>query len=946
MATPASAARSGRGPWSVVRRAAGRTGPRCTRAALALAALTWLSTPVAGASPADELDIDRALEETRTLLQTRGRYEEVVSRLTRLAERTDLTPLQRARLHTTLAVAQVETGQYAAGLRSADVADALARRVGADDVLTVVETARGTAWRHQGQPLRALDHYHRGLSLAEQSGDAAQQAAVYAQLAAAHQDLGDWNRVLYYLDRGFATRSAPTPRDRFNHLMQRGIAHYEFNDRDGAFRDFSEGLVIAEEIENPREISFALGELGLVAWEFDRDWASALDYFDRAIAAAREAGVPSLEANWLLNAGSALRDAGDLQGALRRYQSGLAIERRLGQRRIAGLFLKNMGQVLHDLGRRDEAERLLLEALVEADASNRMPSRWQTRMELGRLYADGRPELADRYYSESLDVLEQLHANVLLENFRAGAIERSLERYDPYDLYVEFLIARGDTAGAFRVAERARARIFLETLASAREELARVVPQTYREAENDLLRRISERQAALRAGTLDERARSAAVADVESAEEELRRLRVRLAAEHPAVADVRFPGLVSLDALRAELASDETLLLYFVGRRQSWSWIVSRDAVALAGLPGRQVLERAAVDHLRHLKSPGAGGPGESDLSRALAPDVVKHAARGSRLIVVAHGMLHYVPFETLRDDEGRYFVERYVVSYAPSASTFSHLRRTTRLPPDEHRIVAVGNPRTAERGAATERQFRPEWAGLLEPLPHSGDELRHVAALFPRRARLLEQNDATEAALADLVAEGVGILHFATHGLIDEQRPERSGLAMTASPPDDGILQAREVYRLHLPGALVTLSACDSALGRHVTGEGLIGLTRPFFYAGASTVVASLWSVNDAAAAHFMRRFYEGIRRGEAVDFALQRAKRSFLSGDERLRHPYYWAPFIAMGRAQVAMDDASDQWQPPRTVVWLTLLALAGSVALVIGRVSQRRRAGARTG
>jgi CHAT domain-containing protein len=169
-------------------------------------------------------------------------------------------------------------------------------------------------------------------------------------------------------------------------------------------------------------------------------------------------------------------------------------------------------------------------------------------------------------------------------------------------------------------------------------------------------------------------------------------------------------------------------------------------------------------------------------------------------------------------------------------------------------------------------------------------------------------------------------VLHFATHGLIDEDQPERSGLALTPQPPEwDGLLQTREIFKLHLRGALVTLSACQTALGKSVTGEGIIGLSRAFFYAGANTVVASLWDVNDAATPEFMARFYSGIRAGRPVDAAMRAAKLAFIRSRSPLAHPYYWASFVVTGNPDLDADFAPRAgWQVPAFLSGLALLAL----------------------
>jgi CHAT domain-containing protein len=148
-------------------------------------------------------------------------------------------------------------------------------------------------------------------------------------------------------------------------------------------------------------------------------------------------------------------------------------------------------------------------------------------------------------------------------------------------------------------------------------------------------------------------------------------------------------------------------------------------------------------------------------------------------------------------------------------------------------------------------------------------------------------------------------MLHFATHGVIDETRPDRSGLVLTASPPlEDGLLQTREIYGLRLQADLVTLSACQTALGRNVTGEGMIGLTRAFYYAGARAVVASLWDIEDASTSRLMQQFYANLRHGQPIDVALQQAKIALIRASGVTSRPFYWASFVASGRTRASIE------------------------------------------
>jgi CHAT domain-containing protein len=607
-------------------------------------------------------------------------------------------------------------------------------------------------------------------------------------------------------------------------------------------------------------------------------------------------------------------------------------------------MLKNIGQVLSLMGRAGEAEPFLLEATEIADRQGTASIRWQARMELGGVYdALGDSERAARFFRESLSMLEANQASVLLEGFRVGMLGRALGQYDPYDRYIDFLLDRGEIAEAFSVAERARARVFLETLTAARAELAAATPREYLEAETALLQTISDRQARLRAPDLAEEERRAAMADVAAAEDELSARRLRFAAERPALAHARFPRLSSLEELRNDvLENGEALAMFFLGRDGSTLWIADRNGVEIVRLPSREEIEARVTRLLPTFQSPQARIDEDALgwLSSTLAAPLAARVPEGDALVIVPHAVLNYLPFEVLADDRGRHLVERHPISYAPSASSLTFLRERARTSGTSLDVLAIGSPAIESDGLAGERSGALEWVGLLKPLPHSEREIRRVASAFRPYGRLLSGAGAHELALREADPGRAAILHFATHALIDEEHPERSGLALSHGPGGhDGILQTREVYALSLDAALVTLSACQTALGREVTGEGMVAMSRAFFTAGARAVLASLWNVSDRSTSDLMSAFYREVRAGTSIDRALAEAKRSFLRESGKWRHPYYWAPFVVAGHARVALDFPP----PPTNWAWLAVPAAAAILAAGLIGIRRRRKNGA---
>ena len=194
---------------------------------------------------------------------------------------------------------------------------------------------------------------------------------------------------------------------------------------------------------------------------------------------------------------------------------------------------------------------------------------------------------------------------------------------------------------------------------------------------------------------------------------------------------------------------------------------------------------------------------------------------------------------------------------------------------------------------------------------------------------------EATEDKLKSLPLADYRILHFATHGLIDDANPARSSILLTVDrdPAEDGLLQMREIFNLILRADLVTLSGCRTGLGQFIRGEGIDNLSRAIFYAGASSVLMSLWAVDDEASSHLMSRFYVHLRSARSIEDALRRAQLEMIRS-RKASHPYYWAGFIVTGTA--------DQILYPRPwLLWTALVVLAAGVFAAAGRAMKKTRA-----
>jgi CHAT domain-containing protein len=311
-------------------------------------------------------------------------------------------------------------------------------------------------------------------------------------------------------------------------------------------------------------------------------------------------------------------------------------------------------------------------------------------------------------------------------------------------------------------------------------------------------------------------------------------------------------------------------------------------------------------------------------LYRTLIAPVEVNLKDAKHLIIAPDGALQVLPFEALirpasrqsaagggaaSSSEPRWLVQDFSISEAPSISALAAIAAGQSAAPRSRQLLAFGDPiypatlgpqpdGGSKTASVQERGMR------LTALPSTRIEVNSIAALYPSAGtRVYLGKDAREEAVKAEALDQYRYLHFAAHASIDDTRPGRSGIVLSIDPAsrEDGILRADEVMALHLNADLVTLSACSTGLGKVLRGEGIVGLTRAFFFAGARSVAASLWNVNDEATATLMRSFYGGLNSGLTRDDALRNAKLALVgSSDRHLRDPYYWAPFVLVGLAK----------------------------------------------
>ena len=518
---------------------------------------------------------------------------------------------------------------------------------------------------------------------------------------------------------------------------------------------------------------------------------------------------------------------------------------------------------------------------------------------------------------------------------------------DYYELNTDILMRlhmlepqAGHAQAALKISEQGRARSLLELLNEARGDIRQGVSASLLERERTLKNRLTAKLDSL-TGILSSKAAGAQKSDarkeVNDLTEEYRQVQAEIRQTSPHYAALTQPQPLGAREIQRLLDNDTLLLEYALGEKASYLWAVTPVSVSSYQLPPRVEIEAAArkvYDLL--ITRPKRGTPLDPQfivqaeaLSRMLLGPASSQLGK-KRLVVVAPGVLAYLPFASLPVPDGKTYqplIATHEIVNLPSASVLSVIRRETEGRTPTSQVIAVladpvfeaSDPRVTQAKAAGEMPpaIAAERSALsrainlstrtgartgLTRLAFSRQEADAIFAVAPRGAGL-KATDFT-ASRATAISERLGqyrILHFATHGLLNNEQPELSGLVFSLvdekGNAQDGFLRLHEVFNLKLNADLVVLSACETGLGKEIKGEGLIGLTRGFMYAGAPRVVASLWNVDDLATAELMKLFYRGMLKDGLRPAAALRAAQSELSRQRRWASPYFWAGFVLQG-------------------------------------------------
>ncbi len=764
----------------------------------------------------------------------------------------------------------------------------------------------GVAEFSRGDLAAAEEYWRKALVIIEKLvPGGSEDASVLNNLGAVAKERGDLSSAEDFLKRTLAIREKVSPGslDVAESLNNIGNLDVQRGDQDGAQAALRRSLEIREKLA-PESLDTASTLKNLGDLERDRgELAAAEEHYRRSLALAEKIAPGSVDlARALSSMASLQRQRGDLAGAEASETRAVSIEE---QRAPNGLdqaaSLVNLAGVAAAQSKFGDAEELYRKAIgIQEKLAPGSISLAESLHDLGAL----RRRQGDR--KEAAALFEQALAALEAQTSRLGGTEEQKSgfaaRYASYYRdYLELLLELKRPADAFHVLERSRARS-LVTMLAERDLIfsADVPPELERErrlADHDYDKAQSE------LATLNPAKDGARIDELLARERELmakqQEIAEKIRAISPRLASLRHPQPLTLAETHAMLDPGTLLLAYSAGEKNTIVFALPSggDAPHLSvfTIPVGEAALREKVEGFRTAisrKQPAEKTRG-AELHDLLIKPVQALAAKQQRIVIIPDGPLHLLPFAALVRD-GKYLAEWKPIHTVVSATVYAELKKS-REQSRGGSLAAFGDPNYGGENGA-----RPLRGGVsLEPLPGTRREVQQIATLYPSAATTYLGPQATERQAKSL-GRDVRYIHFASHGIVDERFPLNSALALStpeSGDDDNGLLQAWEIFeRMRIDADLVTLSACDTALGKEVAGEGLIGLTRAFQYAGARSILASLWSVADESTAELMRRFYSYLQQGKSKDEALRAAQLDLIRG-KTYAQPFHWGAFELIG-------------------------------------------------
>ncbi|MEW6732278.1 MAG: CHAT domain-containing tetratricopeptide repeat protein, partial [Acidobacteriota bacterium] len=839
-------------------------------------------------------------------------------------------------------------------------------------------------YNSMGDNQRALDNYNQALQLFRAMGDKEGEATTLINLSMVYAPMGESQKVIDCLNHALSIYRALGDKSGEAYTYHNiAITFGLLGEYEKSLNYFNRALPILRSIGDRREEAATLAAFGKL-FSLSGDYQKALEGYNQALPIFQAIGDRKGEANTLNNLGTVYTKMDQKEKGLEYYNKVLLLCRADGNRWEEAKALTNIGYISASLKQFNRALYYYGDALKLFQAVVDRKGEAETYYRMAQVERDqSHFNKASILIEKTLNIIESLRLKV---NSRELRLSFFASVQDYYDFYIDLLMrmdngnrSGGYSAKALEIHEQACARSLLESLIEAQANIRQGVDARLLEKEDSLQRQLNSKaqyQLELLNSKHTPEQERIAKEEIEQIKEDLQQVEAEIRKSSPRYAALKYPKSLSSKEIQQQVLDADTVLLeYSLGRERSYLWAVTKNSIKNYQLPPKEKIEDSArlVYSLITTRSERKQFETDDEKRERIAkadaqfPDAVAFLSnmiiapaasllKKKRLLVVADGALHYIPFSILplplevsekrsSQTERRLepeqskvsqsysplMVEHEVVSL-PSASTLAILRRglSGRKPVDKM-IAIFADPvfsRNDERikaNGSINESSKTEIAAVLPDLnrglektavesgativgvglsrlPFTRLEAKRIGELIDKgKQKIALDFDANLNAIISMEMNQYRVIHFATHGFLNSVHPELSGLLLSMfnqqGEQQIGFLPASEVFNLNLSAELVVLSACSTGLGKQIRGEGLVGLTQGFMYAGTARVMVSLWNINDEATSELMVRFYKKMFSEEKRPAEALREAQIEIWKQQRWQSPYYWAGFVLQG-------------------------------------------------
>lgn len=774
-----------------------------------------------------------------------------------------------------------------------------------------------------------------------------------------------------------------------------GELYENLSDNKTAFTHYKNALKLFQDIDSLDGMTASTCNIARMHYKLDKTHDQALRHYERCLSACRIAGKHRSEANALNEIATVYAAQGKFELASKQYQRTQRIYEAIGDIRGQATALNAHGDFLLQAGKQTAALEAYSRSLPLAEQTGDQNILATTLYNLARAnLKPGSPERAHYFLQRSIRIIEDQRANLETPDFRLSYFSGVQNHYE---LQTQILMrlnrlhpSQGFDTQAFLSSEKGRARLLRDLITESGADFRQGTPKQLIDSEREI-RGLIRSLAQYRMDLSLSQEGSAELAEVDNQMTELKtqyqevlsRLR-----HNPRVLSLLESASLSLEQIQTELRDSDTMILeYDLGDERSYVWAITANSLHSYELPPRKEIEDSARDIYKLITARQMSQEQLDNeptdvkatdrpcfekrrkLSQMILGPLAEHLGN-RRLIVIAEGALQYIPFDALPSPVAQtagpiesekasttLLVETNEISALPSISALIAIRRAKKQVTSTSKLIAIiADPvfsRSDDRvqsgtsslsSALPATDHDPIETRAFARLVHASEEADAIGAKAPTGTTLVAKGfDANrETAMSSELGQ-YQILHFATHSFVDSEQPESSGIVLTMVDRNgvraDGLMLLHDIYNLDLSSELTVLSACQTALGKDVNGEGLVGLNHSFLSAGSKSVISSLWKVDDQATAVLMAEFYDAMfEKGMSPATALRSAKLKMMR-DPRWSAPYYWAGFVLQGEYNnhIAVDRYS--WLRPHLVVlFLLILSLLAAGLFVVQKRKRR--------